>query len=398
MKTMSAIFPVLLLILATISCTRSVTAVQPPTAEEILLESNRAVANINFLDYEVAYKMKYFTEDDTVFLQGHCIIEKEEADTLLGFKAHIREEKGEYLYTGDKLYVIIHESKNIIADDPAKNGVKRITGNVREGLLFTELIKGFNLRKIKEGPGTLSLMPDLSEKHWVIKRTVPAREKDDFQGSTTQLWISKETLLPEKMTQEVNSNKMSQYQEKIISKLTADGAGAAAYFSEIRLPDDYTIEYYEPPTAEDFKTIEKGTVPPDFELTDINGQRVKLSELKGQVVLLDFWYMSCYPCIQALPHLEELYQAYKAKGVVVLGINSKDTGTARQQKLSSFLSSRNIHYPTLLASQAVDSSYNVKAYPTLYVVGKDGKVLHAQLGFGESTKESLDLIISKAIE
>jgi thiol-disulfide isomerase/thioredoxin len=72
------------------------------------------------------------------------------------------------------------------------------------------------------------------------------------------------------------------------------------------------------------RTESVGTQAPDFELNDLRNQPIKLSELKGKVVLLDFWATWCAPCLAALPDLELLNRDFKDKGLVVIGINGED--------------------------------------------------------------------------
>ncbi len=72
------------------------------------------------------------------------------------------------------------------------------------------------------------------------------------------------------------------------------------------------------------RTESVGTQAPDFALNDLGNQPIKLSELKGKVVLLDFWATWCAPCLAALPDLELLNRDFKDKGLVVVGINGED--------------------------------------------------------------------------
>lgn len=208
-----------------------------------------------------------------------------------------------------------------------------------------------------------------------------------------EVWINKETFLPEKMTFKANWQDMYQYNELTVSGIKINQKDVLKQFSEINIPSDYKINHYEPSPKKDYKTLENGTTPFDFELKDLNDQTYKLSKLRGKVVLLDFWYTSCYPCVKALPHLEELHKTYKEQGLVILGINSYNNNDIDKKKLPDFLLKRNITYPTLLASKSIDSIFKVRVYPTLYLIGKNGDVIYSQKGYGEAGKKVLEKII-----
>jgi hypothetical protein len=85
------------------------------------------------------------------------------------------------------------------------------------------------------------------------------------------------------------------------------------------------------PSGADKSEALVGKPAPDFELKDLQGQSVKLADLRGKVVLLNFWATWCGPCRQEIPHLEKLYQTYKEKGLVILGVDNEDNiETVRQ--------------------------------------------------------------------
>lgn len=108
---------------------------------------------------------------------------------------------------------------------------------------------------------------------------------------------------------------------------------------------------------------------PVFALTDLHGKRWSLEELRGKVVVLNFWFTSCAPCIQEMPGLNALVQDYKGKDVVFLAL----TYNTREQ-VTSFLRKRSFDYTLLPDSKDVDKKYNVSSWPTSIVIDKKGIV------------------------
>jgi cytochrome c biogenesis protein CcmG/thiol:disulfide interchange protein DsbE len=102
-----------------------------------------------------------------------------------------------------------------------------------------------------------------------------------------------------------------------------------------------------------------GKPAPPFALKDIQGRAVKLSDYRGKVVLLNFWYSACFPCRAETPDLISLYRAHESRGLAVLGINTDELlmGSDQGRMLRSFLDAFKIPYPILIADRKVFEDY-----------------------------------------
>ena len=123
-----------------------------------------------------------------------------------------------------------------------------------------------------------------------------------------------------------------------------------------------------------------------FELKDFIGKNV---------IIVDFWYTHCHPCVKAMPSLDKLYRKYSDKGLKVFGLNSVDNQPRSRKMLDNFLSKRDISYDIILATPEVDIMYKVNGYPTMYVVDKNGKIAYSEIGFDE---ESFSKLVEKVEE
>jgi peroxiredoxin/outer membrane lipoprotein-sorting protein len=114
-----------------------------------------------------------------------------------------------------------------------------------------------------------------------------------------------------------------------------------------------------------------GKPAPPFTLKGVKGSTVSLASYKGKVVLLDFWATWCRPCRIEMPRVEALYKEFKAKGLVVFGINAaEDPATVK-----GFLAQNPYTMPILLdLKREVSERYQADAIPTLVVIGKDGSI------------------------
>jgi thiol-disulfide isomerase/thioredoxin len=119
----------------------------------------------------------------------------------------------------------------------------------------------------------------------------------------------------------------------------------------------------------------------NFALYDLKGQAWEYrKQRRGQLMLIDFWSTPCLPCLQTVPYLRQLQDRYGALGLEVVGISYEDRGTAPEQakRVAGAAQHYKINYPLLLGGGAgcpVKTQFGVRAYPTLVLVGQDGRIL-----------------------
>ena len=133
-----------------------------------------------------------------------------------------------------------------------------------------------------------------------------------------------------------------------------------------------------------------GTQAVDFDVTDIKGKKYKLSELKGKVVALNFWFVECKPCIMEMPELNELVEEFKGKEVVFLAIAINN-----QKQLKKFLKKTDFKYKVISSGQSVSDSYGIKGFPTNVIIDQNGLIQYASTGIGPNNKVNLQKEINK---
>ncbi len=119
------------------------------------------------------------------------------------------------------------------------------------------------------------------------------------------------------------------------------------------------------------------TLAPDFRLPDLEGGERSLSDLRGRVVLLHFWATWCGPCVDAIPHDNDLLGRYGPEGLVVLGMNL-DRDAA---EVGRFLEDNDVCYPVLRVDADTRRAYEVSSLPTTVLVDREGRVRRRQIGF-----------------
>ncbi len=146
------------------------------------------------------------------------------------------------------------------------------------------------------------------------------------------------------------------------------------------------VPYVEPPP------LSVGSAAPAWKLAGAaNTDSLALIDLRGKVVLLDFWYSTCGPCVMAIPDLEKIHKRHAKSGVVVLGVNCFEKPPADP---AAFLKRRGATYRTLVGGETIAKDYHVGGYPTLFVIDRGGTIVEIVEGYGKDVHKR----VSRAIE
>lgn len=120
----------------------------------------------------------------------------------------------------------------------------------------------------------------------------------------------------------------------------------------------------------------QGVLAPDFAVTTLDGQTIRLSELKGKRVVLDFWATWCPPCVMEIPHFIKLRDENSADELVLVGISSEDENT-----LKSFVKKKGINYPIASADDLPAPYSEVASIPTTFFIDRKGVIQNVLIGY-----------------
>lgn len=136
-----------------------------------------------------------------------------------------------------------------------------------------------------------------------------------------------------------------------------------------------------------------GTTAPSWTLYSTDGNKLSLSELKGKVVLIDFSYVGCLPCMQAIGPMNTLHEKYKNKKVEVVSIYPID----KTASVSNYVKKYGIKFPVYIDSNILPAKYQITGYPCFYFIDKDGNIANVFTGYSDGFETETSSIIDNLL-
>jgi len=127
-----------------------------------------------------------------------------------------------------------------------------------------------------------------------------------------------------------------------------------------------------------------GTNAVEFSATDLKGKKYALTGLKGKIVVLNFWFVECKPCVMEMPELNELVEEFKGKEIVFLAIALND-----KKQLKKFLKTTDFNYIIVPDGKSIANSYSVGGFPTNVIIDQNGIIQYVSTGIGPNNKANL---------
>ena len=152
----------------------------------------------------------------------------------------------------------------------------------------------------------------------------------------------------------------------LVVVVTLLGAPAASQPTVTDLLESLNLSGYPP-----------GTRPPEFSGSTADGQTLSLADLRGRVVLLNFWVTYCYLCKREMPEFEHLHRDFAPQGLSVVAINAHDGRLAIQW----YAEDAGLTFPLVLDPEVtISASYGAIAFPTTFLIGRDGRAVARAVG------------------
>lgn len=151
------------------------------------------------------------------------------------------------------------------------------------------------------------------------------------------------------------------------------------------------------PAQANLKPPSGRTLAPDFNLKDANGKDVKLADLKGKVVLVNFWATWCEGCQVEIPWFVEFQKEFEARGLVVIGISMDDDGW---KSVRPWLKEKKVNYSIVIGSEEVGKRYGLEGMPLTALVDREGRIadVHPGLVDKATTQQKIRALLQESFK
>lgn len=383
-------------------------------AADILKKAYERCQSVENGYYEMTRYMKYMDDKDTVKTTFQCHFKKLPEDTLFHLAFRYQsfwkdKSMSDILYTGDELVTVYSGNDSVATVMPVVQWAEEIRAIRHNYEFYSPLThpESAPLLQDEDFADTVFTFRYLGEEvcngipcYRVQVNELPVNDSADMMKTLREeyhFWIAKADYLPVQFSTVYDlvmaNDTMCQYEKIVLTKHELNNLTDEGILTLDALRPQYQFKDYEPYKRPDPLPID--TIAPAWELQTVAGEKVSLEDLRGRLVLADFFYKSCYPCMLALPGLQRLHEKYGDRGLTVVGINPFDTA---EDDIGAFLAKRGVTYTVLLGAKEVAKQYRVTAYPTLYLIDRNGVIVHVQEGYGEEAEKELEEVILGEME
>ena len=304
-----------------------------------------------------------------------------------------------YFYRHELIYgdmkhpaIDLYNGKNLIWLDPGDSAyyVKNSQARIFNESLLGELnwLRNFSKKSPAKVVQSSDTIVNSINSYHLIFNTKDTIVNNDHLYVKIHLFIDKITGLP--------VGKLIKARTDGYGKVVTNYFAEENYFNYKINQDDIACfaipEGFHPPKEkheEQPALLTTGTTAPDWTLYDTDGKKTTLSQTKGQIVLLDFFFAGCGPCMQSLAPLDKFYEKYKDKGFTILSISYRDS----KKLVTELKNAYHIKNPMYPDGGDIGKLYHVTAAPTFYLIDKKGKIANVVLGYNDDFEKKMTDII-----
>lgn len=361
-------------------------------ADQLLTKVYGKLEHINTLQYDYLVELHYFSENYNRSLEGTAFVEFTPSDPVIGFKYQLEDEAFKWVYNGTESFGL-DKSKKTISVNPSP-AVKDFTGITAFYNSLVTLRKA--LPAVIADKDMIKSVSDTSvaqQDFHLVKLTLNKRTIERLGGFAAlstdrkivyELLIDKNTFLPVQVIQRNSINR--DFARTVFSNVKTNPAQPSErswYYSSYT--NDYSMAHKKP-----LALLSEQALAPDWRLPLYgSNESIQLSQLKGKLVLLEFWNKNCGYCISAVPKLNAISARFQHQKLVVLGVNLHD----REEDIANFYQLNKPAYKTVYQGAKVAEAYGIGQYPEVVLLDKGGRVLYA----GGVDEQLIGKLVQKAL-
>ncbi len=348
------------------------------------------------LTAEVEFRNKLFSKDDTLLTKAFIQMVSQPEDTIFGGYVFVEAEDKTYAYDGETAFFGDRTTSTITINELKENPGGLVqhdwVGNFIEASFLTKNQSG---RAAVTNPAFTPTFIDTMIGQWPCKGihlTLPDQE----EFTNFKLLVAYDTIEYMLRFRSISMyfQENEQYQSwtykhpvfghhKELTKLNDD------FLSSFKHQELY--QYIEPDTfgeaivQKDYSTLQ-GRIMTSTESFDIKA-------IEAEVIVLDFWYSSCYPCIKSIPEVNKIYELFSDQDVVVFGVNIIDDELKNKSRIEKYVRNNPMFYQTIMADRSTYEQWVPDGYPMLLILDKNYQLIDRHGGYTEGMADDIAEII-----
>lgn len=372
------------------------------TTEQIVEKVQETIENSKLGYYKQTESTKKVSvgEDSTkTESQRDFYYKKDPKDTLIGFKIASLEKNGFHqVYNSENLFGLTTWNKTLTITDKNQypKQVSRIKQSYNSFPLFFIVKNVFDNATKNDEIEIINLGSSKINNQDCYKLTITNPDNNEQMSSEQIYYISKDTFLPigsdiSISTKIGNATEIISFEIRI-SDINLEDEISDKIFTQEELSEYVKVINYTPELEQRPNTLLAiGEKAPEWELSNSQGTKINLNDLKGKITIIDFWYKACGPCNKQMAKLQELHNKYPEDKVKFIGINTIDDPI--KDKIDLFLENRNITMETVFNGKSIEKDYQVTASPALFVIDQNGIIIHNIDGYSSNIIAELTEVI-----
>lgn len=359
---------------------------------------SKKLNSLTTFSYDIKRELNYASENYYNISEWSCYFHFDPTIAITGFKYQINNSISNDFFNGTEKFELNKSTKTIqINDKPKKEDFMALS------FLYNSIVTLKNvLPLIIADQNSIKIVSDTiidNRPYEIITLKIGKRRIQNLGGGFDEMETKYNLIY------KITIDKINQIPTEVLQMNDLNDDLIKTNFTNIRFTPNQPTEtsWYYSTYAKEYKPAESdvastlpplGTFAPDWQLMTYNGNKqLSLGNLKGKVILLDFWIKNCGPCILSVAHLNKLREQFQNVDFELISINSYDL----KEDVGKFLDKYKIEYPILLNGKNTAINYGVSAFPTFFIIDKTGKILYSQTGFDESSISKIEQIIKDAL-
>jgi len=326
------------------------------------------------ISYRVDMKSWNSTSMDTMRINETIAIEKTQ-DTLMGGNVYLHDPYGHKYYDGQSVYVRAKDSSVTEQWLVSEMGVSPLMGNITAKGILLDFLDTTSWAWKKNYMSTSTLNDNILTDTFFVKDEV------NHTLSTFAYIFKEKGSFPIKISKKVISSGVTYVRETIFHDVKFD-EDIARYKKQVISEGSPIVIKHPAPIPQ---PLAKGTKPQILKGQNIQtNKELTEAHVKGKIVIMDFWFIGCQPCMDAIPHLINLRKKYPSSKVEIIGVDASDTNITGIRKL---VQDKGINYTILMSPKEIIATYAVHVFPTIYIMDQSGVIIDSEMGYNEKDFE-----------